>query len=280
VLKSARPIPAGAQLKCPKCQTTFKTPVEEEELVEPEIEEPEEQDADDFDDDDDDPPPRRGAKSARTDDDEVDDLDELDELDELDDDEPPRKKRSRRDDDDDLDDEDDRPRGKSKRARADEDDEDEDRPSKKKSKSKKKKKSKSNAGLIIGLAAGGGLAVVAVIGLILFFVFGGSGLRSQLIGTWQVVEADGKPLPGFVSMNMVFTSDGELKMSGMGREITMGKFQVSGTTLSLEGNQNTNMGPGGIPGGAAQIEIRGDQLILTGTDGGREKKLVLKKRNP
>src|SRR6516164_11472509 len=113
-------------------------------------------------------------------------------------DDRPRRLRPAADDDDDVEDRVSSRKRPGARARGDDyDDEDDfDRP--------RNKKKAGSKGLIIGLSVGGGVLVLAVIGLVLFFVLKGGGSTADtqklLVGTWQM---EGMPV------TVQFTADGK-----------------------------------------------------------------------
>ena len=114
-------------------------------------------------------------------------------------DDRPRKRRAA-DDDDDVDEGVSSRKRPGARARGDdyEDEDDFDRP--------RKKKKAGSKGLIIGLSVGGGVLVLAIVGLVLFFVLkgggGGGDTQKLLVGTWQMNDA------GPFALKVEFTADG------------------------------------------------------------------------
>jgi hypothetical protein len=127
---------AGKRVKCPKCAAVLTVPAPE----------------DDFEMVDDEPAPPKKRPARVADDDE---------------DDRPVKRRASRDDDDE--DEDDRPVKRRSRRDEEEDEEEDDRPRPKKKKKGKKAAAKSNLPLILGI--GGGVLMLALVGVILAVVF-------------------------------------------------------------------------------------------------------------
>jgi hypothetical protein len=148
-----------------------------------------------------------------------------------DDDDRPRRRRPADDDDDDVDERISSRRGAGARARRDDyDDEDDyDRP--------RKKKKAGSKGLIIGLSVGGGVLLLAGIGILLFFVLkGGSTGDTQklLVGTWQVKGS----IPAWrslVPVKVQFTADGSLiKDMGGGVKWNYKYKVINASTIEIE----------------------------------------------
>ena len=176
-----------------------------------------------------------------------------------DDDDYDDRPRKRRPADDDVDDMDDRVSSRKRpgaRARGDDyDDEDDfDRP--------RKKKKAGSKGLIIGLSVGGGVLVLAIVGLVLFFVLkGGSGdTQKLLVGTWQ--------LEGGIPATATFTADGNLTQDVAGMRIQCKYKVINATTVEIEMNPLAGLGdlfkgmpqpPGGFPqppGGLPNMNVK------------------------
>ncbi len=165
-LKSNALIAAGRTITCPSCKTKFITERDSKEIgggskasvsVPPAPKpkpKPSRDEEEDFDDEDDRPPVKKKAKASRDEDEDEED-------------ERPKKKVSKNRDYEDED-ENDRPKKKVSKNRDYDDDEDDDEDRPRHKKKGKKKPQKSKLPWILGLAGGGGIALLGILTLVLF----------------------------------------------------------------------------------------------------------------
>jgi hypothetical protein len=138
-------------------------------------------------------------------------------------DDRPRRRRPVDDDDDEADERISSRKRSPVRSRYDDEDDDyDDRP--------RKKKKAGSKGLIIGLSVGGGVLVLAIVGVVLFLVLkGGSTGDTQklLVGTWQM---EGAP----IAITVQFTADGKF-IENTGFINLNHKYKViNATTIEVE----------------------------------------------
>lgn len=189
-LRLSQAVTPGKKVKCPRCSEVFAAPTDDAQAL------------------------RSGESKRRPTVAPDDDLDEA-----------PRKLRRPRDDDD-FDDPDDRPRRKvgARTARDFDDDDDfDDAPSRSRRPAKK-----SGKGLMIGLAVGGGVAVIAIIGVVLYLVLGGGGSATQkmLVGTWETNAP--------IRVRWTFTSDGKLVQDLGGMQLESKYRVINASTLEID----------------------------------------------
>jgi hypothetical protein len=87
---------------------------------------------------------------------------------------------------------------------------------------------KSNKNLLIVLIS----IIVLIVVIVIVIMFTGSGLDSRFIGEWEISSE------GSEFFNWVFSSDGSVKMTGVGLDIEFATWNVEGNRLCFKMKEN------------------------------------------